>query len=69
MNKNNKKDVKKLNLKVNITKEKYNEYLFMEFPNNINRYPHVTNINKYKQDIFMFGEKNVFISSKEKHKK
>ncbi|MBQ8750421.1 MAG: hypothetical protein IJZ30_02135 [Alphaproteobacteria bacterium] len=70
MNKNNKKDVTKLNFNVNITKEKYKNHLFIELPNNISKYPHSPNINRSSgKNLFTFGEKNVFVSSNLKHKK
>ena len=58
MNKNNKKDVKKLNFNVNITKEKHNNCLFVELPNNISKYPHLSNINRLgNKNLFAFGDK------------
>ena len=58
MNKNNKKDVTKLNFNVNITKEKYKNHLFIELPNNISKYPRSPNINRSSgKNLFTFGEK------------
>ena len=68
MEKNNKKYIHKLKYNKNTTEEKCTNYLFLELKNDISKYAHLSH-SPHKQNLFMFDEKHVFITTKTKCKK